>query len=154
MFIGKLAQHREPTFDENIDAFASNMSNIFYECASKSVVRMPIPNVDVTVNRWERLLNENDSTAIGRAINWRGELQTNSTLSGDTSSPSDEEFIEHFTQLYDHSSGMLESLDDLQTDVYVPILDYPISYNEIQSQIKRLKSGKATGPDGVPPWFI
>ena len=46
---------------------------------------------------------------------------------------------------------MIESLDDLLTDVCVPILDDPISYDEVQSQIKSLKSGKASGPNGVPP---
>ena len=109
LFTSKLAQHREPTFDESIDVSGSNLCDIFYECTDKSVIRKPVSNVDITVNRWERLLSENDSAKIWRAINWHGELQTNITDSSNTSPPSEEEFIEHITQLCDHPIDDRES---------------------------------------------
>ena len=45
----------------------------------------------------------------------------------------------------------MEELEELRTNVYVPILDDAISYDEVNRQIKRLKSNKAGGPDGLPP---
>ena len=46
---------------------------------------------------------------------------------------------------------IVDNYDDLRTNVYIPILDDPISYDEVKRQIKRLKSNKAGGPDGIPP---
>ena len=72
------------------------------------------------------------------------------TNSSGNSSPSEEEFFEHFDKLYNKPVGM-EELEELRTNVYVPILDDAISYDEVNRQIKRLKSNKAGGPDGLPP---
>ena len=35
--------------------------------------------------------------------------------------------------------------------VSIPILDDPISYDEVSTEIKNMKPNKACGPDGVPP---
>ena len=42
-------------------------------------------------------------------------------------------------------------MNEFHTDVTIPVLDDPISPNEVQIQIKKLKGNKACGPDGVPP---
>lgn len=40
---------------------------------------------------------------------------------------------------------------DFTTDVFIPVLDEPITPLEVQQQVKLLKSDKACGPDGVSP---
>ena len=40
---------------------------------------------------------------------------------------------------------------EIRTDVYIPVLDDPITGLEVSDQIKRLKSDKCCGSDGIPP---
>ena len=36
----------------------------------------------------------------------------------------------------------------------MPVLDDPISPNKVHEEIKRLKPGKASGPDGIGPGVL
>ena len=53
--------------------------------------------------------------------------------------------------MYNPPSVFVPNVDELQSDVYIPVLDDPILPQEVQDQVKRLKCSKACGPDGVPP---
>lgn len=37
------------------------------------------------------------------------------------------------------------------TDVTIPILDEPITPAEVREQARKMKSGKTSGPDRIPP---
>ena len=62
--------------------------------------------------------------------------------------PSDEQFKDFF------HSGKQISLEPISSDIYVPILDDPITVQEVNEQVKDLKSEKAAGVDGVPPGVL
>ena len=42
-------------------------------------------------------------------------------------------------------------MNEFETNVYVPVLDDPMTCEEIQAEINRMSPDKACGPDGVPP---
>ena len=116
--------------NENIDSSALCISTTLYDCASTSVSRgNPVGTfVDDDQSRWERLMEENDQAKPWSAIDWKGQIMEDpSSLD---SKPSDEQFKEYFEQIFN-------------------LLD-PIMPDEVQNQIKRLKSNKASGPDGLP----
>ena len=71
-FVGELAQHRESILDDNINDSVKRVSDCLYDCARSSMVRAPLQDVDIAIDRWERLMQENDSTGVWRAINWKG----------------------------------------------------------------------------------
>ena len=41
-----------------------------------------------------------------------------------------------------------------ETDIFIPVLDSDITPGEVDDQVKRLKSNKAAGCDGVPPGIL
>ena len=43
---------------------------------------------------------------------------------------------------------------DIKSDITLPILDDPISPNEVDNVIKRLNANKAAGYDGIPPAVV
>lgn len=150
-FVYTMSQHVQPVFEGNIDAGVNDISRVLYECARVSKIRNRTTNTDVPVDRWEGLLEENDEAQLWRAINWRGELNPSSSIQNVASSPTEYEFKEHFERMYNPSAVIVPNIDELQSDVYMPVLDDPILPQEVQDQVKRLKCGKACGPDGVPP---
>ena len=119
-------------------------------CVSRHRLRYPVS--DQSVERWERLLAENDDIKVWRAINWNGVLSEDHTLV--TESPSDNEFKEHFDEILNSSDTVSDDYEHLRSDVYIPVLDDPITPQEVSDQIKRLKGNKACGPDGIPPGVL
>ena len=131
-----------------IEQFAVQFTDILYQSLMPSHETQGSP-VDTEADRWSRLLNNNDHKDIWRAINWKGELATHTDHSN--MRPKDIDFKLHFEHLLNPSN--LEPLDPdlVTTNITVPVLDDPISVNEVIEAIKGLKSNKASGPDGVSP---
>jgi hypothetical protein len=100
--------------------------------------------------RWERLLDANDSKSIWKAINWKGTFENPRS---EMLKPSDNEFKCHFEKLLNPNQNS-DNLYIPNTQVYMPILDDPITIEEVERAIKRQKSGKAAGWDGVPPGIL
>ncbi len=84
-----------------------------------------------------------------QAINWKGDFVGSSER--DQSSPSDEKFRRHFEEVLNPPSTVNLDTVDIATDITIPILDDPISPDEVQGQIRKLKPNNASGPDGLPP---
>lgn len=61
---------------------------------------------------------------------------------------------DEFQQLYERNFAppnvVKLSECDFNSNVTIPILDDPITPEEVQQQIKRIKPDKACGPDGIP----
>ena len=142
---------------ENVDTLASTMADTLYETARQSKLPPPqSPNPDSptpknSTQRWNKLLKSGDSRAIWRSIDWNGKFAT----SPDTKeSPTDTEFCAHYENL------MNPPLDPSETEYvpdcnrYIPILDSPISPNEVHESIKDLNANKAAGVDGLAPGVL
>ena len=67
--------------------------------------------------------------------------------------PDDSKFATYFSTLLNPTTGTL-SLHIPNVDVYIPVLDDPISPSEVIEQIERLKPNKACGIDGIPPGIL
>lgn len=86
---------------------------------------------------------------LSSAINWKGEYEYESDTKINWR-PSDDEFkLFYKSNFYSPNTDLAES--DFSSNVSIPILDDPIRQDEVQTQIKELKSDKACGPDGIPP---
>ena len=62
-----------------------------------------------------------------------------------------------FKTFYENSfgeAGQHVSTDVNDHNVYIPSLDDPVTSVEMCEQINKLKCGKASGPDGVPPGIL
>ncbi len=150
-FAALISNRPLPVGNDDVNSFAHDVSETLYTCASMCTVNN-IGNSDRVRgvgggDRWERLLQDKDDSRVWRAINWKGILHDSE---GNNISPSDQEFKDFYINNFsgeDHAHGSL----DTTTNVNIPILDDPISCEEVNTQIKNMKPNKACGPDGVPP---
>ena len=135
----------------DIESANSFICNGMYNAAVKARVKFtpptyPIPLPSVS-QRWQNILDIQDSRTLWKTINWRGEFKD---IPCNVTAPTDAEFCDYFTDLLNTESSR-SPLIIPQTDVYIPILDDDLMPHEIESSIKKLKVDKAAGLDGVPP---
>ncbi|XP_063888609.1 uncharacterized protein LOC135115608 [Scylla paramamosain] len=152
LFVSKLNEIDLHTqCSDDIDVTASTITETLYECGSASKYPRCARVEEVTDGRgrWERMLDNNDQAKLWQAINWRGETTDDSNNT--QSMPDDEVFKEHFEKIFNPPDILYPNANDLHSHLNIPILDDIINVEEVQRQIKRLKPGKACGPDGVPP---
>ena len=149
-FLNKLSLYELPSIDIEIESVVKNMSETLYDCAADSRVSVQPPQTDLSISRWDRLLDGNSDKQVWAAINWRGLVNDNNPL--ESIGPSDEQFKEFFDQAL--NSDELTSLDQITSNTYVPVLDDPINEYEVREQIANLKIDKAAGTDGIPPGVI
>ena len=105
-------------------------------------------NVDLSVERWERLILSNNDEQIWRAINWKGEFQQSSS---ENICPDDNEFKEMFEDKVNPPAEQNLVDEEYMTNVSIPLLDEPITPREVEDQVKKMKADKSCGPDGVSP---
>lgn len=152
LFLLKLNEEYEhlPTGDD-VDVKALQFCEILYSCASasESNTRNEGFIVESDQRRWDRIIDENDQAKIWQAINWRGEISVGHESVD--SKPGDDAFKAHFEQLFNPPDVDEFDLDELYTEVTIPVLDELIAPIEVETQIKKLKANKASGPDGIPP---
>jgi hypothetical protein len=98
--------------------------------------------------RWSRLVYGKDDKGLWRAINWDGSFNNQSKTK---ITPSDAEFKEHFNQLLNPSGERGTLKIPANHTLYIPVLDDPITPQEVARQVKSLKTNKSAGPDGIPP---
>ena len=143
-----------PSANNNIDTFASKISDTLYKCAASCDSNVVTGGgesgeggSDVStgnIDRWERLLRDPDDARVWRAIDWKGTFQDKPNQSV---CPSDQDFKDFYSELKTNNDPDI----DVTTNVYIPMLDDPITPDEVAAQIKKMKPHKACGPDGVPP---
>ena len=124
------------------------MSNVLYEGTERSVCGGVPRQHDVNLGRWERILSDKDDAKVWKAIDWKGNFTRSSN--NDRDCPSDIDFKDHFERVLNRPN--VESVpQDINTYINIPVLDDPISLNEVEFQIGKLKVDKACGMDGLSP---
>ena len=83
-------------------------------------------------------------------IDWSGKI---SSQENTDEAPSDTDFCRHYEHLLNPA---LEDTDIFEPNIptYIPVLDDPISPNEVDEAIKSLKKNKAAGVDGLAPGIL
>ena len=140
-----------PVVATDIDMVCSQISNVLYDACKRASMNHLPPNAapQDPSNRWQHLLDMKDPKTLWKAINWNGKVEHSLAC---TETPSDAEFKRHFELLLNPNDQ--EPLIIPHTDIYVPILDDPITPMELKTEIKKLKCGRAAGIDGVPPGIL
>ena len=87
--------------------------------------------------RWKRLVENNDSKTIWKAINWKGDINEK-----DTVKPADEHFKFHFENLLNIDQPDCSEIQ-FQNSPYIPVLDDPFTLPELDIAVKDLKTEKS-----------
>jgi hypothetical protein len=90
-----------------------------------------------------------DAKRIWQSVNWNGKYKPPNDRS---CTPTDIEFAKHFSELLNAADAT--ELQCPSTNIYIPILDDPISTAEVDASLRGLHSSKSAGPDGVPPGIL
>ena len=148
-FCSNLLRQELPYFNhDNIGEYADSVSNILYKCSQASRIRdTSTPNdTDDTLERWDRLLNDDDDTRVWQAIDWKGQYrETNDNCV----CPNDEQFKDFYDELLNPTILAENQIDLSDYNVSIPILDDEILENEVKTQIHKLKPGKSGGGGGA-----
>ena len=77
--------------NDNVHNVLANVCNTLRDCALKSRRRTHIPRFDGKLERWQKLINDNNDADIWRAISWKGEYEYERG-NEQSDAPSNEEF--------------------------------------------------------------
>jgi len=144
-----LTQHDMPmrrdneSINEYVDAFANGL----YTFSKESYRVAENQSENLTLERWNRLLNDTDDSCVWRAIDWKGEYKETNI---NRVCPINNQF-QSFFDLYNPPDIYDAGGEAVATPVTIPILDDAILVTEAEACIKRLKQDKAGGPDGLCP---
>ena len=130
------------------------IATMLYDCAKSSKIKYaPVQHHRArnATQRWNNILSSGNDKSLWAAINWNGTI---GDIVANNDKPSDVEFCKHFETLLNRP--VESDLSDYQptTQCYIPVLDDPITPYEVDTCIKKLKSNKAAGIDGIPPGII
>ena len=103
---------------------------------------------DSNLGRWKRLLRDGDDSRVWRKIDWKGNVNAVSNVG--MNRPSDEEFKTYFETVL-NPKQVVTNYPVIATNVTIPVLDDPITPQEVEHQIQKMKPDKACGPDGLIP---
>ena len=101
-------------------------------------------------SRWQMLLSRKDPKLIWSSINWNGKIDSRNS---ERNTPSDDEFCRHFEGLLNPTPSE-SALALPHSNMYVPVLDDPITPQEVRCVIGGLRRDRAAGVDGVPPGIL
>ena len=87
------------------------------------------------LKEWTRLTSEKKDNELWRKIDWKGEMSKNNNVH-----PPINELKEHFQGIYSLDEKE-PNINTLSSDVYIPILDDPITTGEIEEGMKKCKKG-------------
>lgn len=96
-FLLSLAQYDGSLWHDDVDEFANGISNVLYGCSKASCCQDTPQPCNMSQDRWDRLLQDDDDARVWCAINWKGEVaqKGEQTVGQDEQThtvPSDEEF--------------------------------------------------------------
>ena len=140
----------------DVNTLSAKVAETLYDTAVLAKPPIPPPKLDMNPSktaheRWIKLVKSQDSRSIWKAIDWNGKLTTEPNIQD---SPSDAEFCKHYNKLMNPPIPPSEKEYVPDTHRYIPILDDPLTPDEVETCIKDLKSNKAPGVDGVPPGVL
>ena len=137
----------------NDDDLCSSLTDILYNTCTSAKVKNAYPQVEsgpadqTALGRWRYVIQKSNPKDLWNAIAWNGTFET---PSNEKEQPSDAEFRSHFEALL-NVSHQNEDIVIPNVMTHIPLLDEDITPYEVDRQIKKLKTAKAAGPDGVPP---
>ena len=70
-----LSRQRLPVMSNNVDFYADSVSNTLYSCVEASRCQAIIDNSEQNLERWDRLINDQDDCRIWKAVDWKGECK-------------------------------------------------------------------------------
>ena len=108
------------------------------ENRSVSQIQSEISHADHT--KWNNIIKSSNSSDSWNEIAWKGHKDDFHSLT-----PSAKDFGEYFISKSTIEGEQPFSTCDLENANYCPVLDDPISMEEIIASEKRLKEGKSTG---------
>jgi hypothetical protein len=153
IFIARLNEIPPPQltdhYNVDINQDINNLNEVLYTVSKQTKSQEPTSDTDPHVDRWERLLKDNDHKAIWKAISWNGKLQQDIS-----DSPDDELFKEHYDRLLLNPDAEDLNTYDTSSCPSIPVLDDPISMPELSEAITQIKPNKSCGPDGVSPGVL
>ena len=135
------------------DILCNAVSDLLYNTAKSCKVKYRSSSHASFVeapDRWQRIIDNKDSKQLWQSINWKGEF----------ASPTDESMLpagDVFCRFYE---DLLSSPEDVASEFvpslqkFVPVLDSPVTPNEVDHCIRKLKANKAAGVDGVAPGLL
>ena len=88
------------------------------------------------LKEWNRLTTENKDNELWKKIDWKGEL----SKSNNTIHPPINQLKEHFEHIYS-SPEEDSNIDTLSSNVYIPLLDDPITNIEVRESVRKCKKG-------------
>ena len=141
--------------DDSANELNNRLSEILYNACKRAGqtdgVGDPAPATATAMSnahaRWQVLVAKKDPKLIWSSINWKGDFELNGNH---RNKPSDEDFRQHFEKLLNPPTGYID-MEIPNSDMYVPVLDDPITPAEVDAAIRKLRRNKAAGIDGVPP---
>ena len=86
--------------------------------------------------KWNKITNENDSKKLWNKIDWKGDVSK--TVS---QPPVFEELTTFFEDLYKNDKDDIDKIDELRSDVYDPLLDDPVTKEEMDNAMDKMKNG-------------
>ena len=124
--------------------FTDCLYNIATECRSTP---KRAKNVDPSKSRWQRITECEDSKALWKAIDWKGNFNPSPIMQR----PGDAEFQHHMEELLNPPDrDTWPSIDDTQPTISV--LDDHFTVPEVEKVVKdQMIPNKSSGPDGVSP---
>ena len=129
------------TLDAGIDFLSQNM----YEAATESI--LPLKEWDTEIARWRRLMESDSPKDIWYAINWKGELNRKENKT----SPSPGEFKTHFEKLLLVPETSTSGVENSLPSPYIPLLDDPMTEEELETAVYRSNPNKACDRKGNSP---
>ena len=145
---------QEITQHNSMDTSSQTVVQKMYEAARKAKRTMTPSSRTSPENateRWNNILAQNNPKEVWRAINWKGTIEHSDKVKN---TPSDKEFSEHFEKLLNPEEFRNQEEYIPARNIYIPILDDPIQPDEVDKCIKKLKTSKAPGPDGLAPGLL
>ena len=104
--------------------------------------------LNMTRPRWAGILDSQDPKSIWKSLNWKGTFDN-----VEENQPPDNVFKYHFEKLLTHDdSAVLENHIDVETAPYIPVLDDPFVYSEMENAISSLNKNKSYA--GICPGIL
>ena len=131
---------------EALDSCLEFLSQSMYDGAKNSL--LPPKEWDTSIARWRRLLESDSPKDIWYAINWKGELNRKENKS----SPSPGEFKDHFERLLLAPDVVFpDDGEDTTPSPYIPLLDDPMTLEELETAVHKSNPNKACNRQGNSP---
>ena len=91
--------------------------------------------------RWKRIFERDDTKIIWKSIDWKGNVMNNDN----DNQPDDVHFRLHFERLFNPDPTYANNIQsvDISLSPYIPILDDPFTYQEIDMTVKSMNKGKS-----------